>query len=44
MIKFSGMQSDDKKFFIASIAIPLIVWWVFTGSKRYSVKGMKSNG
>lgn len=37
----SGMQDDDKKFFIASIMIPIIVWWYFTGRKRYSVKGMK---
>lgn len=41
MIKLEGMQPSDKQFFVASIIAPLLVWWYFTGRKRYSVKGMK---
>lgn len=41
MIKFRHMQDGDKQFFLASIIIPLIVWWAYTGRKRYSAKGMK---
>lgn len=38
MIKFDG---EDKKFFIASIMVPLVIWWTFTGRKKYSAKGMR---
>jgi hypothetical protein len=34
-------DNDDKKFFLASILIPLAVWWYFTGRKKYGTKGMK---
>jgi hypothetical protein len=40
VIKFHGLQPEDKKFFVASIVIPIVLWWIFTGSKRYSAKGM----
>jgi len=35
------LDGDDKKFFIASILIPIGIWWVFTGRKKYSAKGMR---
>lgn len=35
------LDSDDKKFFIASVLVPLILWWVFTGRKKYGMKGMR---
>lgn len=41
MINPKHMQDGDKHFFIASIAAPIIFWWVFVGRKRYSAKGMK---
>lgn len=41
MIKFSGMDSSDKQFFLASILAPIAVWWFFRGRKKYSTGGMK---
>jgi len=41
MISPKGMQDNDKYFFIGSILVPIITWWIFFGRKRYSVKGMK---
>jgi hypothetical protein len=41
MIKFRGMETSDKQFFFASVIAPVIIWWVFTGSKRYGTGGMK---
>jgi hypothetical protein len=41
MIKLRHMESDDKRFFVASIVIPIGVWWYFTGRKKYGTKGMK---
>jgi hypothetical protein len=35
------LDTDDRKFFIASIAVPVIVWWLLTGRKKYGTKGMK---
>lgn len=34
------LDSSDKQFFIASIVVPIILWWLFTGRKKYGVKGM----
>jgi hypothetical protein len=36
-----SLDNQDKQFFIASIAIPILLWWVFTGRKKYSAKGMR---
>lgn len=36
-----SLDNSDKQFFIASILVPLIIWWVFTGRKKYSAKGMR---
>lgn len=41
MIKFRGMENSDKQFFVASVIAPVIVWWIFTGRKRYATGGMK---
>lgn len=39
-MKLPSLDSDDKRFFIAAIVVPLILWWVFTGRKKYGTKGM----
>jgi hypothetical protein len=41
MIHIRHMDDSDKKFFVASIVVPIIIWWIMTGRKRYGVKGMK---
>ncbi len=33
------LDQHHRQFMIASIAIPLILWWFFTGRKKYSLKG-----
>ena len=35
------LDTEDKKFFLASILVPLIIWWYFTGRKKYGMKGMR---
>jgi hypothetical protein len=35
------LDNEDKRFFIATLIAPLIVWWILTGRKKYAVKGMK---
>lgn len=34
------LDAQDKQFFIATILVPLVLWWIFTGRRKYSVKGM----
>ncbi len=41
MIKILHMDNSDKQFMIASICVPLLLWWLFTGRKKYGTKGMK---
>jgi len=41
MFNPAKIQDGDKQFLFASIVAPLVLWWIFTGRKRYSVKGMK---
>lgn len=41
MIDPRKIQDGDKYFFLGSIVFPIIAWWFFVGSKRYSSKGMK---
>lgn len=40
MIKLRALDQDDKRFFAASVIIPIAVWWYFTGRKKYGTKGM----
>lgn len=35
------LDTEDKKFFLASILVPLVIWWYFTGRKKYGMKGMR---
>lgn len=35
------MDDQDKFFILASIAAPLILWWLIRGQKRYGTKGMR---
>ena len=41
MIKLRHMEYSDKQFFVASVIIPIGLWWYFQGRRKYSVKGMK---
>ena len=41
MIKFQGIDTDDKAFLVGSVIAPIIVWWMFFGRKKYGVGGMK---
>jgi hypothetical protein len=41
MIKLRSMDSGDKQFMVGAIIGPILVWWFFTGRKRYGTKGMK---
>ena len=41
MLKIRAMDPDDKRFFILSILVPAIAWWVVVGRKKYSAKGQK---
>ncbi len=41
MIDFRNIDRSDKQFFVASILVPLVIWWVFTGRRKYAAKGMK---
>jgi len=34
------MDNSDKQFFVASIVLQLLIWWFFTGRKKYGAKGM----
>jgi hypothetical protein len=40
MIKVRHMDSGDKQFLVGTLIAPVIVWWLFQGRKKYSVKGM----
>jgi hypothetical protein len=35
-----NLDAQDRRFFFASILVPILVWWILTGRKKYSVKGM----
>lgn len=35
------LDNQDKQFILASIVAPLVIWWFFTGRKKYSTKGMR---
>jgi hypothetical protein len=35
------LDHDDRRFFVASIVAPLMVWWFFIGRKKYGMKGMR---
>lgn len=41
MIKLQHMDQNDKYFFIGSIVLPAVTWWIFIGRRKYSAKGMK---
>jgi hypothetical protein len=34
-------DKDDSMFLILSVVVPLILWWFYTGKRKYSAKGMK---
>lgn len=41
MIKLRHIDYDDKAWLVGSIVVPILVWWIFYGRKKYSAKGMK---
>lgn len=40
MIKVRYMHDSDKQWLVGGV-VGIVVWWIFVGRKRYSVKGMK---
>lgn len=40
-MKLPSLDNHDKKFFVASIMVPIVVWWFLTGREKYGTKGMK---
>ncbi len=40
MIDPFDMDKHDKQFLLGAILSPLIVWWLLSGRKKYSTKGM----
>lgn len=41
MINPLGMDRSDKQFLVATLIAPLLVWWMFTGRRKYGTKGMR---
>lgn len=37
--KLPTLDASDKQFIIASLVVPVVLWWFFTGRKKYGVKG-----
>lgn len=34
------LDKSDRQWLVASIIVPIVLWWLFTGRKKYSTKGM----
>jgi hypothetical protein len=41
MLKLRSLDDSDKAYFAGAIIAPIVVWWFFTGRKKYGVRGMK---
>lgn len=41
MIKLRSLDKSDKQFMVATIIAPVVVWWYFSGRRKYGTKGMK---
>lgn len=35
------MDKNDKYFLLATIIVPLVLWWMFFGHDKYSLKGQR---
>jgi hypothetical protein len=35
------LDRNDRFFMLSTIIIPLILWWLFYGKNKYSLKGQK---
>jgi hypothetical protein len=35
------LDKNDRYFFLTSIIVPVILWWVFFGRAKYSLKGQR---
>lgn len=35
------LDRNDRFFMLSTIIIPLILWWLFYGRNKYSLKGQK---
>lgn len=36
-----SLDKNDKQFFVAAIITPIVLWWIFTGRRKYGMKGMR---
>jgi hypothetical protein len=39
--RWNALDNGDKAFFVGSLIAPIMVWWYFTGRKKYGTKGLK---
>lgn len=35
------LDAEDKRYFITALIVPFIIWWIFTGRKKFGTKGMR---
>ena len=35
------LDSNDRYWLLATVIAPLLLWWFFIGSKKYSLKGQR---
>jgi hypothetical protein len=35
-----AIDTEDKVFLLGALVAPALVWWLFTGRKKYTTKGM----
>jgi hypothetical protein len=40
MLKLRHLDNEDKAYFAGAVLAPIIVWWFYTGRKKYGTKGM----
>jgi len=39
--RWNALQNGDKAFIVGTVITPIVVWWYFTGRKKYGTKGLK---
>jgi hypothetical protein len=35
------LDKHDRYFFLASVLVPVLLWWFFYGREKYSLKGQR---
>lgn len=39
-MKYPMLDTNDRYYFLATILVPLVLWWIYIGRRKYGVKGM----